>query len=136
MKRKVRNAFTLDTRYNSLASGLSCPEGSSKTVQSHKDEADINVIVDRLLKSGSPLPLAPPPTHADFTEARDFRESHQLIVEARESFMRLPAKLRARLDHDPAQFIDFVADPQNLPELRSLGLAIPEAAAVPAPPVA
>lgn len=135
MKLKLRTPYNYDRAVVSHATGLACVF-PGKTVQSQKDETDINVIWDRLMKTGSPLPVAPPPTHADFTEARDFQESQNLILAARASFMALPANFRAKLDNDPAAFVDYAQDPENLPELRKLGLAIPEAPAKEAPPVA
>lgn len=132
----IRSKFNYDRAAVSIASGLACMAGSSKTVQSDKDAADINVMWDRLIRTGSSLPVAPPPTYQDFTEAKDFQESQNLILAARASFMALPANFRKTLDNDPGAFVDFASRAENLPELRKLGLAIPEAPPENAPPVA
>jgi phage internal scaffolding protein len=42
---------------------------------------------------------------------------------AEESFYRLPSKVRMKFDNDPLDFIDFASNPDNLDEMRELGLA-------------
>lgn len=44
------------------------------------------------------------------------------IVQAQDMFMSLPSKIRNRFGNDPSQFLDFVSDPLNKDEMRSLGL--------------
>lgn len=97
-------------------------------IQSAKEECDINVIVRRfgLTKVLPDVPL--PPTYADFTEAGDFRESMEAIRMAKESFMQLPADVRSKFRNDPGAFVDFCSDPENLDEMREMGLAVPKEA--------
>ena len=70
-----------------------------------------------------------PPMQGDFTAAPNYQESLNLMIEARESFMQLPAKIRSRFQNDPGQFVDFTSDPANSEELRKMGLWSPEAVA-------
>ena len=46
-----------------------------------------------------------------------------VLVEARESFMTLNAKARARFNNDPQQFMEFIHDGENAAEAIKLGLA-------------
>jgi phage internal scaffolding protein len=46
---------------------------------------------------------------------------------AQDSFLALPAKVRARFDNDPALFVDFASDEANRDELKALGLLREEA---------
>lgn len=106
-------------------------EDPSLTVQSQKDEADINNIVKAFGVTGK-LPVGvKAPMYGDFTEVGDFRDAMDAIRAAEASFMAMPSDLRKRLDHDPQKFLEFCADPVNLPEMRKLGLAVPEVASAP-----
>lgn len=131
---QARNALRApngyDTRKVSLAASLSVFD-ASRTNQADAYTADINNIVKQVLKGGN-MPVIPPPTYADFTDAMDYHESMNYIRMAQESFLSLPAPIRARFDNDPGLFVDFCENPANLPAMREMGLAIP--AAPPATP--
>lgn len=104
--------------------------GPSLAVQSQKDEADINVLVARF---GLGVDAAWPqqvkiPLDGDFSDIGTFQEAQNALIEARNSFARLPAAIRARFDNDPGAFVDFCLDKENLDEMRELGLAVPVAA--------
>lgn len=97
----------------------------SLTIQSEKDESDINVIVGRFLKTGVAPQVILPPTFGDFTGG-DFHSSLNDLNEARRVFEQIPAKIRRRFDNDPHKFVEFVLDKSNLKEMRELGIANPE----------
>lgn len=100
----------------------------SKTQQHGKQEADINTIVDRFLKTGL-LPNVPvPPTYQNFGEVFDFQSAMNTIKAATDSFMALPANIRARFDNNPAKFVGYVdhcLETGDLDPLREMGLALP-----------
>lgn len=109
-------------------------EDPSLAVQSQKDEADINVIVKNFGVTGSvnaPIVL---PSYGDFDGVDDYRTALEAVKAAQESFLAVPAHIRDRFHNDPQAFLEFVENPKNLPELRSLGLANPEPAPAPATP--
>ena len=108
----------------SLASGLECPE-PTKAIQSQAEEADINTIVRRFGITGQMPANVRAPTYADFDDVVDFQSAQNAIIQARDSFMRLPAGIRARFDNDPGAFVDFCSDEGNRDELVKLGLALP-----------
>lgn len=103
--------------------GLKCPE-PTRAVQDHKEDADINTIVRNFGVTGKLPDVVRVPSYGDFDGISDFREAVEAVRAAEESFLLLPSDLRARLDHDPQRFLEYVQDPRNLEEMRKLGLAV------------
>ncbi|WNK14023.1 MAG: internal scaffolding protein [Microvirus sp.] len=98
--------------------------GPSLTVQSDKDDCDINLIMERFGR-GIPVPVnVKSPMQGDFTGVTDYQSSLNLIIEAQSAFMEMPANVRARFENDPGHFLDFISDPANQDEAIRLGLAI------------
>lgn len=129
----LRTPYNYDVDAVSDETGTDCgPE--SKTQQQFLDEVDINTIVERFGVTGEMPPMGNFPTEQDFTETFDFQTSMNVIVAARESFMTLPAKTRARFQNDPQKFMEFLDDAENQDEAIKLGLATrrPEPAKEPA----
>lgn len=144
----VRSDGNYDMFEASEASGLRC-EDVSLAKQSFAEEADINTIVRRFGLSGE-LPVgARMPTYGDFALVNDFKTAMDALALANESFEAMPAAIRARFHNDPAEFVDFCSNDENIDEARKLGLvpaaevvkaaelvvAAPAAAVVVAPPV-
>jgi len=125
----VRTTFNFDARAWSDAKGLRC-EDPSRTIQSQKEEADINTIVRNFGLTGKVPVGVRVPQYGDFSGVSDYREALEAIRAADESFLSMPSDLRKRLDNDPARFVEWCADPNNLEEMRKLGLAVP----APVPP--
>lgn len=115
-------------------SALDCKD-ESLAVQSQKEEADINTIVQRFGITGHLPQKLLPPSFGDFTQVMDYKSAHLALIEAQAAFAGLPADIRKRFDNDPAGFVDWALDKENLPELRKLGLA-PPAPVVDTPPTA
>lgn len=122
---KVKSAYD-DHDVESFVTGLEC-EDVSRAVQSSRDEVDINTIVRRFGLTGQLPENVHVPQFADFDEVHDFHTAMNLIGEARDSFMAMPAEVRARFDNDPQGLVAFVSDPANLEEMRKLGIAVPKA---------
>lgn len=118
-----RTPYNYDTETVSEETGLACKK-PSKTQAQFKDETNINTIVERFGATGEKPPTMTFPTEQDFTEAFDFQTSMNQIVRARESFMELPAKARARFQNDPQRFMEFIHDPENQQEAVKLGLMV------------
>jgi len=113
---------------------VDCSTEPSRTIQSAKQECDINFIVAQYRKTGvMPHMAAKMPFFGDVSEVRDFRESVELVEGVARWFGKLPAKVRAAFGHDPAQLMDAMSDPSREGELRELGLvgkAVEDAKAV------
>jgi len=98
------------------------PEGESLTVQSGKDDADINVIAARMGLLGiMPEPLDPA-FYADASNLPDLRAILEYSRDAEQAFMALPANVRARFHNSAAELWEFVLDPENREEAIRIGL--------------
>jgi hypothetical protein len=97
--------------------------GPSLTIQSQTEDADLNVLMHRYGITGK-MPENPSiPFYSDFDEVMDFSSAQAAVLRAQESFMEYPADLRARFQNNPQLFLEYCAKPENLPEMRKLGLA-------------
>lgn len=103
------------------------PTGPSLTVQSQKQEADINYIVEQFGITGRMPENLRTPNYGDYSEVLDFRSAIHAVREAESEFLRIPAAIRSRFQNDPQQFLEFCMDQNNLPALREMGLADPAA---------
>lgn len=120
----IRHAFNYDVEAESIATGLACQD-KSKTIQSQTQDSDINEIVRRFGISGQLPQIGRPIIQADFVDVLDYQGALNAIILAQENFNRLPAETRSHFNNDPGLFVDFCSNPENLPELRKLGLADP-----------
>lgn len=109
----------------------------SMTQQQFKDEADINYIVSMYDSSGV-MPTfhgdgqPAQPVFGDFASLPDnAQEMYNRLIEAKNNFDNLPLEVRKRFNYDPAAFLEFVDNPENLDELVAMGLATKTTAAVP-----
>lgn len=118
----IRTPYNYNTDQASEETSLYCTD-PSKTQQQYAEEVDINTIVERFNASGEMPPTMQFPEQEEFIEAFDFQSAQNVIVKARESFMELPAKARARFENDPQRFMMFMNDPENQDEAIKLGLA-------------
>lgn len=119
-KEFVRNPYNYDSDQLSTETGLSCPE-ESLTEQEHAEEADINYIAERFMRTGEAPQVLNLPTAGDFSGIYDFQSAMNTIAQAREEFMTLPAKIRSRFNNDPAELLKFVDDKDNYDEAVKLG---------------
>jgi len=116
-----RTAYNYDTDAASNASGLVCEE-PTRAQQHHKDECDINVILERFGKTGH-LPVnAISGTYGDFSGVHDYHTAINTLIAAESEFAALPAHLRQRFANDPANLIQFLDNPDNQAEAEKLGL--------------
>lgn len=93
--------------------------------QAFKKECDINAIMSRYEKSGLIAHVNRyQGDYGDFTDKPEYQEALNKVISAQEMFMTLPAKVRARFGNDPGEFLAFVEDEKNVPEMVKLGLAV------------
>lgn len=103
-----------------------CTSGTPRTKQSFKDECDINRIMKRWQKTQVLEHVRDGmPSYGDFSNATDYKTAADAVKEANEAFMQLPANVRQRVNNSPAEFLDFIGDPDNRAELVELGLLEP-----------
>lgn len=105
--------------------GLQCSE--IITEQHHKDRVDINNIISNYTLTGilPEIQNRKEALYGDFSSGDDFLESQLKVQKAEEAFFSLPAQIRKRFDNQPYKLLEFISNPQNIDEARSLGLANP-----------
>lgn len=124
---RVKNPVTYDRDKNSDNSKFVFTR-PSRTQQSFRDECDINNILRNFNVTGQ-LPVGSvQPQYGDFSGVTDYQSALNAVMAAQDSFLQLPAKLRARFDNDPALFVEFASDEANKDEMRALGLIREETA--------
>lgn len=80
-----------------------------RTKQAHKDECDLNLIVQRYVQNNVPLPEAPPPVFMD-TTAFDYQSQADMIANVNSQFAEVPAAVRAHFGHKVDEFMDWLAE--------------------------
>lgn len=102
-------------------SDLECRD-PSLAQQSFKDDADINVMLEKFKVTGVMPQGVIMPTYGDFQGVTDYRTAVDAINKATHAFMDMPANIRSRFQNDPQKFLEFCADPKNREEASRLGL--------------
>lgn len=117
--------------------------GTVGAKQSFKDECDINRIMAKYQKTGALSWLSRNEGRYEDVSGFEFQSAMNVVASANEMFADLPSSIRKRFGNDPAEFLAFMGDPENAPEMIRLGLATAHApevvaadpAAAPAVPV-
>lgn len=121
----VRSALNYDTDAASDQAGLECPQAEGKTQQQFAEEADINTIVRRFGLTGRLPDNFAMPQSGDFTGVPDFHGAMNMVRQAEEAFMQVPAEVRYRFANDPGRLMAFLEDGRNKDEAQRLGLLRP-----------
>lgn len=126
----MKHRFTFRTQYDieadekiGLETATTC-EDPSLAQQQFVQDCDINVLARRFGLTDSAMPVGPidPAHYGDFTDVPDLRTALELVNDAKNKFMALPAKMRERFNNQPGRLWDFVNDPENAEEAVRLGL--------------
>jgi phage internal scaffolding protein len=117
----LRTQYNYDHNAASNASGLVCEE-PTRAQQHHKDECDINVILERFGKTGQVPVNAISGTYGDFSGVHDYHTAMNALIAVESEFAALPANIRNRFANDPANLVQFLDDPTNRAEAETLGL--------------
>lgn len=108
------------------ATGLKC-EDESLASQSEAEECDINTLAKRFGLTGQLPQNVRAPMYGDFTEAKDYQQSLNALVQAQNSFMAMPADIRSRFDNNPHLFVEFCQKDENYDQMCDWGLLAPDA---------
>lgn len=114
-----------DTDAESVITGVAIT-AASKAVQSEKENCDINVIVKRFGVTGVVPGTVRPLSYENYEDVFDFQSAMNAVRSADETFAALPADLRRRFANNPQLYLEFCSKAENLPEMRRLGMALPE----------
>lgn len=105
----------------------------SKTRQEFKEECDLGKTIARFGKTPEGREVlrkaqgyVADVKFGDALAIPDFRAAQDAVRKAEASFMALPAVVRRRFANDPALFLDYATNPENLDEMRAMGLAKPK----------
>lgn len=121
----LSSSFAVSAYAPKLKVNLTFPENSPFTKQEFKDESDINILLARYQSTGEiPNLNERAPQYLDVT-GHDYQEHMNVIAGAQTLFNELPSLLRNRFENDPALFLDFTSNPDNVPEMQKLGLLKP-----------
>lgn len=112
---------TIQTRFKKHAKPT-IVTGRGKTEQAHKAQCDMNVILRDYQRTGLMKHVKNNAGRYDDIPAVDFQEAMFLVTRAQAMFSELPSNIRKRFANDPAEFFEFVQNPENKEELRKLGL--------------
>jgi len=88
----------------------------------HKNDVDINNVMKKYRVTGFLESNAQEAQYGDFTNATDFHDMKNRVIDAESDFAKLPSYLRTRFNNDPGQLLSFLDDPENLSEAQELGL--------------
>lgn len=98
--------------------GIDFTDDPGFTIQEQYQQTEINTILDRYQRTGIIDHVQKhEPQYGEFA-AYDFHANQNMIVKITESFNDLPAKTRSEFDHDPAKFVEFLADQHNIEDMR------------------
>lgn len=125
----VRTPYNYDRESVSVMTALHCRD-DSLAKQEYAEEVDINTIITRFGQGYKMPENLVPPTFGDFTGVTDFQSAMDAMIEARDTFMMVPADIRARFGNDPQAFVAFCSDEANRDELKRMGFLEPREAPV------
>jgi len=97
--------------------------GVSLTKQSFTRECDINNIMAKYQKTGTIDHVNKHQGSYGYATSDDFQTALETVARGRRMFEELPSSIRTKFENDPAKFLDFVQDKNNLKEMQELGLA-------------
>jgi len=118
---RVKNPITYDRDKNSNLAKFVFTR-PTRTQQSFRDECDINTILKRFNVTGQLPAGSVQPQYGDFSGITDYQSALNAVMAAQDSFLQLPAKVRAKFDNDPALFVDWASNEANRDEMKALGL--------------
>ena len=101
--------------------------GESMTQQHFAEESEINNILRSHDRNGVIEHIHRGNSiYADFSGITDLSDALHQIKEAQQEFLNVPSEIREKFHNDAGQFFKFASNPDNLDELRSMGLANPK----------
>lgn len=128
MPKVIRHPFDEHERFQTA------PGGESMTKQSEAPACDINNLMSKYEKTGVIEHVRDNPgEYVDLVAPESYHAAMNVVAEAASAFEALPSAVRKRFSNEPAAFLAFAEDPDNLDEMREMGLLPPEEPAAPTP---
>jgi hypothetical protein len=116
-KQTFRSAYNLGNEdySQSFTDGL--------TEQHHTDTCDINKILAQFMETGIMPQTKANPQYGDVSDV-DFTTMQNQLATAKTLFEELPEPVKDRFNNEMHSFLHFAENPDNLPELEEMGLAV------------
>ncbi|AXL15063.1 internal scaffolding protein [Microviridae sp.] len=116
-KQTFRSAYNLGNEdySQSFTDGL--------TEQHHTDSCDINKILAQFMETGIMPQTNANPQYGDVSDV-DFTQMQNQLATAKTLFEELPEQVKDRFNNEMHTFLHFAENPDNLPELVDMGLAV------------
>ncbi len=113
----------MSKKYQRIRVQIDCSMGG-RTKSDMKDECDINQIMRKFEKNQLLTHVNQHQgDYGDFSTYADYHSSIDAVLDAKAAFASVPAKIRAKFNNDPADFLHFVHNPENHDEMVEMGLA-------------
>lgn len=126
-KSKVETTITFRTAYEPHKKYVFKTSGESLTQQHFKEECDVINIIKRHDRNGIIEHVQRGQArYGDFSNVADYREALDLVRDAQNEFMTIPSDIRKKFDNDPGKFYEFVSNPDNKEELKTMGFITSE----------
>jgi len=93
------------------------------TEQHHTETCDINKILAQFMETGIMPQTNANPKYGDVSDV-DFTQMQNQLATAKTLFEELPEQVKARFNNEMHTFLHFAENPDNLPELVDMGLAV------------
>lgn len=103
------------------------------TRQEFRRECDINTLMAKYINTGVMPQNVRTGQYGDFSSAEDYHAAQNILLNARAQFDALPSSVRDRFGNNPAKYLAFLHNPDNLEEARKLGVL--KEVQAPAPPI-
>lgn len=96
----------------------------SRTKQSFQKECDINTIMAKYQKTGLVSHVSNfKGNYSELPNQLSYHEALNNVMASKNAFSTLPSSIRTQFGNDPAQFLEFVQNPDNTDEMIEMGLA-------------
>ena len=113
------------TAYSPKVRPITVIKEPSLTEQSKANDANINHIIKRHMKTGTLADLNKlEAVYGEITQ-QSLIDAHNQVQAAHEAFEQIPSHVRKQFDNDPGKFIDYATREENLEQMRLWGLAKP-----------
>ena len=93
------------------------------TEQHHTDTCDINKILAQFMETGIMPQTNANPQYGDVSDV-DFTQMQNQLATAKTLFEELPEQVKDRFNNEMHTFLHFAENPDNLPEMVDMGLAV------------
>lgn len=98
--------------------------GESLTQQHFAKEQDVRNIIKQYDRTGLISNVQRGiAQYGDFSEVNEYREAMDIVINANNTFAKLPSDVRQRFGNDAGAFMEFATNPQNADEMVRMGLA-------------